>query len=117
MSEPVNPKKRYSKDNLEAEVKSEVTTKSIAEAELDRQLRTEEERYKRRKDFLNFLVKDVAVFSSAIIFILAVGAYSLYTLVKDTSSVDEKQFAKTVIALIVTGLISFVSGRATALPK
>jgi hypothetical protein len=117
MGQPVNPKKRYKPDSLTAEVKSEVTSKSQAEAEFERQSKAEDERYKRRKDFISFIVKDIIVFSVAIAFILSVGAYSLFILFKNSSSIDEKQFAKTVIALIVTGLISFVTGRATALPK
>lgn len=92
---------------------------SQEDADLDRKLREKKSIQELRKDWVFFILMDVIVFSAALIFILAVGSYSLFSFIKgDSSSEDEKKFAISVIALIVTtGLVSFVAGRSSASPK
>ena len=92
---------------------------SQEDAALNRKLREKKSIQELRKDWVFFILMDVIVFSAALIFILAVGSYSLFSFIKgDSSSSDEKKFAISVIALIVTtGLVSFVAGRSSASPR
>ncbi len=98
-------------------VMSSVNLQSQEDAELERKLRELKSTQDLRKDWFLFILRDVLVFSAALIFIFAVGGYSLFTLITGSPSEDEKKFATSVLALIVTGLVSFVTGRATATPK
>ena len=105
---------------------SETSQRSLGEgkqsqedAALDRKLREKKSIQELRKDWVFFILMDVIALSAALIFILAVGSYSLFSFIQgDSSSDDEKKFAISVIALIVTtGLVSFVAGRSSVSPK
>ncbi|WP_193195537.1 hypothetical protein [Nostoc sp. MG11] len=56
-----------------------VNLQSHEEAELERKLRELEFKQELRKDWILFIVRDVVIFSAAILFIFAVSGYSLFT--------------------------------------
>lgn len=56
-----------------------VNLQSHEEAELERKLRELEFKQELRKDWILFIVRDVIIFSAAILFIFAVSGYSLFT--------------------------------------
>ncbi|NEP45212.1 MAG: hypothetical protein F6K35_40730 [Okeania sp. SIO2H7] len=61
---------------------SSVNLQQQEDVELDRQLREIKFKQELRKDWFLFILKDVIVFSSALLFILAVGGYSLFILIR-----------------------------------
>jgi CHASE3 domain sensor protein len=61
-------------------VVSSVNLQAIEDAELDRNLREIKAKQELKKDWFLFILRDVVIFACAIIFILAVGGYSLLTL-------------------------------------
>lgn len=56
-----------------------VNLQSQQEAQLERKLRELEFKQELRKDWILFIVRDVVIFSAAILFIFAVSGYSLFT--------------------------------------
>lgn len=52
-----------------------------AEAELELKLRELKAKQELRKDWILFIVRDVVAFAVAILFMFAVGGYSLFTLI------------------------------------
>ncbi|MDZ8187656.1 MAG: hypothetical protein RMX96_22750 [Nostoc sp. ChiSLP02] len=60
-------------------VLSIVNLQSPEDAELERKLRELKFKQELRKDWILFLVRDVVFFSTAILFIIAVSGYSLFT--------------------------------------
>lgn len=89
---------------------------SPEDTEFERKLRELKFRQELRKDWILFILKDVVVFSAALVFIFAFGGYSLFTLIRESSFNDEKKFAISV-SLIVTGLLSFIAGKAWQPPS
>ena len=61
---------------------SSVNLQQQEDVELDRQLREIKFKQELRKDWFLFILKDVIVFLSALLFILAVGGYSLFILIR-----------------------------------
>ncbi len=55
---------------------------NLPSMEMDLKLRELKAKQELRKDWILFIVRDVVVFSVAILFMLAVGSYSLFTLAK-----------------------------------
>ncbi len=70
-----------------------------------------------KKDWIFFIVRDVIIFAAVIIFVLTVGMYSLLIVFRAASPEDEKKFAISIIMMIMTGLIIFVTARATVIAK
>lgn len=56
-----------------------VNLQSQEEAELERKLQELKFKQELRKDWILFIVRDVVIFSTAILFIFAVSGYSLFT--------------------------------------
>ncbi|AUT02386.1 hypothetical protein CLI64_19415 [Nostoc sp. CENA543] len=55
-----------------------INQNSQADAELDRQLRELQFRQELRKDWILFIVRDLVIFSTTILFILLVSGYALF---------------------------------------
>jgi len=89
---------------------SSVNLQSQEDADLERKLRELKSKQELRKDWILFILRDVVVFSAALGFIFAVAGYSFFTLLRVRSSQDEKKFATSVLTLILTGLVVFVTG-------
>jgi len=61
---------------------STVNLQSQADAELERKLRELKFKQELRKDWILFLVRDVVIFSAAILFIFGISGYSLFTQIR-----------------------------------
>ncbi len=61
---------------------SMVNLQSQADAELERKLRELKFKQELRKDWILFLVRDVVIFPTAILFIFAISGYSLFVQIK-----------------------------------
>ncbi|RCJ42722.1 hypothetical protein A6770_07535 [Nostoc minutum NIES-26] len=59
-------------------VLSIVNLESQEDAELERKLRELKFKQELRKDWILFLVRDVVIFSAAILIVFAIGGYSLF---------------------------------------
>ncbi|MUH01200.1 hypothetical protein F7734_56610 [Scytonema sp. UIC 10036] len=55
---------------------------SQEDAVLERKLRELKAKQELRKDWILFIVRDVVIFPTTILFILAISGYSLFTLIK-----------------------------------
>ncbi|GEM_PF-3234896 len=86
---------------------------SQEDADLERQLRELRSKQELRKDWILFIVKDIVVFCTSVVFMFVVSGYALFTLLTDNSYNGEKKFA-TLVALLITACVSFAIGRATA---
>jgi hypothetical protein len=58
---------------------SSLNLQSQEDAALERKLRELKSKQELRKDWILFLVRDVVLFSAAVVFILGVSGYSLFT--------------------------------------
>ena len=90
-------------------IPSSVNLQSQEDADLERKLRELKSKQELRKDWILFILRDVVVFSATLLFIFAVAGYSLFTLSRGSSSREEKKFATSVLTIIVTGLVIFVT--------
>lgn len=91
-------------------IRSSVNLESQEDAELERKLREIKYKQELRKDWILFILRDVVVFSAALVFIFVIAGYSLFTLSRGSSSREEKKFATSVLTIIVTVLVIFVIG-------
>jgi nitrate reductase NapE component len=96
---------------------SKVNLQSQDDANLERNLRELKARQELRKDWLIFIFKYILGFLSAILVITLLGCYGFLILFRDNISLEEKKIATSIFSLIATGLLSFITGRATATPK
>src|SRR3954447_19366474 len=87
----------------QGDVKAEFSVKST-EDEREKSLRL-------RKDFLGFLVKDLAPYVLAIVFVAAMGIYCFVVLGHRGSTPDEKQRAWAALSAILTGVVGVVFGK------
>jgi len=82
--------------------------------ERDSRLRREEAdaRLQRWQNFLTFLVKELLVRLVALTALFAIGIYGVSVLIQTSSTATEKEFARSIVTPIVTGLIGFLLGKA-----
>jgi hypothetical protein len=73
----------------------------------------EDQRLRRRKDFLLFLVKDVLAYLVAFTFIIAMAIYSFVVLIKHGATSEEAQKVWPIVSAILAGIVGMVFGRAT----
>ena len=80
---------------------------------LNREERPDERRQRLRKEFLSFLVHDLLATLVAIGLVIATGTYCFWVMVGNVASIDDRNWAISVLASLFTALTGFVYGRAT----
>ena len=73
----------------------------------------EERRQRLRESFLSFLVKDLLVYLIGVALVVAAGVWSFATLTRSASSEPDRQFARSMLASLITGVLAFVFGKAS----
>jgi hypothetical protein len=102
---PTKPKPLDFNDVLQkGEVKVDLQVKT-AEDDQEKTLRL-------RKDFLSFLVKDLAPYVMAILFVLVMGGYCFVVLNRSGSTPEEKQRAWSALSAILGLVVGIITGKA-----
>lgn len=72
-----------------------------------------DQRLRRRKDFLLFLVKDLLAYMVAFTFIVAIGIYCFVIVIKHEAASEEAQKVWPIVSAILAGIVGMDFGRAT----
>ena len=80
---------------------------------LKRAERADERRLRLRKESLSFLVHDLLATAVAIGLVIATGIYCIWVLIWNVASIDDRNWAMSVLASLLTALTGFVYGKAT----
>jgi len=94
----------FNKILQQGDVKVDVQVKT-AEDEQEKKLRL-------RKDFLGFLVKDLAPYAMAILFVIAMGVYCFVVLNRAGSTPEETQRAWSALSAILGLVVGIITGKA-----
>jgi hypothetical protein len=66
-----------------------------------------------RKDFLSFLIKDLSAYVVAVLIVIVVLIYGFVVLVVRDSSTEERSWAMSVLASILTGAVGYAFGKSS----
>jgi hypothetical protein len=87
-----------------------------SEVKVDLQVKTaedeQEKKLRLRKDFLSFLVKELAPYVMAILFVSAIGFYCFSILNRSGSTPEEKQRAWSCLTTILGLVVGVITGKA-----
>lgn len=67
---------------------------------------------RRKKEFLTFLVKDLAPFAVGLVFLLASGVYCFFVLLNPKTPPEMQRNAWSAFMMLLTGVVGFVFGKA-----
>lgn len=102
---PTSSKLDVAKAFADESIQTELTVKTKETPE-DRAVRILKERW-------NFFVKEIGPYILAAVSVLAIGVYCLAVLSQSASSMDDKQWARSTLSVIVAGVVGVIFGKAT----
>lgn len=73
----------------------------------------DEKKLRLRKEYLSFLVKDLLIYVVGVLLLIAAAIYAFLILSTRNSPEPDRQFARSLMTALLTGVVAFLFGKST----